>query len=358
MMLYKLLSAANQSIVPYVVVLENIGKIGPMIKSLGIPVYPIGMKKREFPVRSAIGLYKLIGEIQPDLIQAWTYHSNVATSLISAFYPHIPVVWNIRHTPYNLQDYGKLTYLIIRYGAWLSRQPVYTIYNSHFSIQKHRELGYFIERYRVIPNGFDTDNFKPSAPAYEKLRRDLDLPHDSLIIGMVNRYHPMKDHANFLQAASQTHKTCSEVNFVLVGRGVDRSNPELVSQIQNLNLMGKVFLLGERTDIANVTAGFDIASMTSAWGDAFPNVVGEAMSCGVPCVVTDIGDSARIVGDTGIVVPPKNSEALANAWRELITLGPMRRKQLGLEARNRIEEYYALPSIVRKYESLYQEILG
>lgn len=357
MMLYKLLCMTNKELFDSaVIVLEEKGLLGEKIESLGLPVYSIGMRRDGSLASSAIRLHKLIRKIQPDVIQAWTYHSNVIASLLSVVTPNAPVVWNIRHTPYDLKNYGKLTYLVIRYGAWLSRQPVRTIYNSHLSLEKHRGLGYYSQRSIVIPNGFDTDVFKPSIAAYKNLRSSINAPRDAFVVGMVNRYHPMKDHASFLQAASRLHQKYPNVNFVLVGRGMDRSNTELVRQIQMLNLSDKVFLFGERTEIQDVTAGFDVASMTSAWGDAFPNVVGEAMACEVPCVVTDIGDAAQMVADTGIVVPPRDPDALFRAWEAFIKMDVNKRHELGRLARERINSNYSLPKIVRSYEAVYREV--
>lgn len=357
MMLYKLLAGGNrEQFEPMVVEFMNNGKLCSAIKELGIPVFSLGMLSGTPNLGSLLHIIKLIRSIRPDLVQAWTYHSNVMASILSISGLRMPVVWNIRHTPYDLKDYGKLTYLVIRYGAWLSRQPVCTIYNSQLSLEKHQGLGYYSQRSIVIPNGFDTDVFKPSIAAYKKLRGSINAPQDAFVIGMVNRYHPMKDHANFLQAASRLHQKYPNVNFVLVGRGMDRSNVELIRQIQTLNLADKVFLFGEKTDIQDITAGFDVASMTSAWGDAFPNVVGEAMACEVPCVVTDIGDAAQMVADTGIVVPPRDSDALFRAWEAFIKMDSNKRHELGQLARQRIISNYSLPKIVHNYETVYREV--
>jgi glycosyltransferase involved in cell wall biosynthesis len=194
--------------------------------------------------------------------------------------------------------------------------------------------------------------------AYKKFRSTFNLPQDAFIIGMVNRFHPMKDHVNFLEAASRGRQDFPNAKFVLVGRGIDGTNSVLMQQIQDLNLVDHVFLLGERTDIADITAAFDVASMTSAWGDAFPNVVGEAMACEVPCVVTDIGDAAQMVADTGIVVPPRNPDALFHAWEALIKMESNKRRELGRLARERIISNYSLPAIVHRYEAVYREVMS
>jgi glycosyltransferase involved in cell wall biosynthesis len=167
----------------------------------------------------------------------------------------------------------------------------------------------------------------------------------------------MKDHFGFLQAASLVSALHPESRFLLVGKGMAESEPALTNLIGQLNLAGRVLLLGERTDTPQLTAGLDIACSSSAWGEGFSNAIGEAMACGVPSVVTDVGDSAYLVGDTGRIVPPRNADALAHAIGQLIETGPAKRKELGMAARRRIESEFSLPRIARRYENLYKECL-
>jgi glycosyltransferase involved in cell wall biosynthesis len=168
----------------------------------------------------------------------------------------------------------------------------------------------------------------------------------------------MKDHTNFLHAAALLLKSYPDVHFVLVGREVHTENKVLKNLIQDLGISQHIHLLGERRDMNRLTAALDIACSASAYGEGFPNVIGEAMSCGVPCAVTDVGDSGWIVGNTGRVVPPRSPEALAHAWKELIVLGSEGREILGKAARARIIECFSLDSVVHQYESLYESALA
>ncbi len=167
----------------------------------------------------------------------------------------------------------------------------------------------------------------------------------------------MKDHANFLQAAALLVKNNRDIHFLLAGTEINQENQTLYQLIKELGLVNNVHLLGECSDMPRLTAALDIASSASAYGEAFPLILGEAMSCGVPCVVTDVGDSGWIVGNTGKVVPPRNPEALANAWQELIALGIEGRETFGRAARERIIECFALDSVVTQYEQLYKKVL-
>jgi len=176
------------------------------------------------------------------------------------------------------------------------------------------------------------------------------------LIGLISRYHPSKGHQNFLRAAVQLVEDCPEVHFVLAGRGVDQHNKNLTKSIHELCLESRVHLLGERTDTPRVTAALDLA-VSSSFSEGFPNSIGEAMACGVPCVATDVGDSARIVEDTGAIVPPGDHRALAAAWKHLLEIGPEGRQELGAAARNRIKERFNLPAMVTQYEELYRQLI-
>jgi glycosyltransferase involved in cell wall biosynthesis len=188
------------------------------------------------------------------------------------------------------------------------------------------------------------------------LRAELELSPTTIIIGKIARYHAMKDHANFLQAAAYLLQFYPGVHFLLAGEKVERTNVTLMRLIKELNLDARMHLLGNRNDIHRIIPGLDIVTSASSYGEGFPNVIGEAMASGVPCVATDVGDSALIIGKLGQVVPPRQPESLAEAWRSLIDMGQTRRTAMGLMARRHIKEHYSLPVIVGRYEQLYKDI--
>jgi glycosyltransferase involved in cell wall biosynthesis len=357
MMLYKLLSKLDRNrFAPVVVSLMDRGTFGDRIEALGIPIYTIGMKQGGIPTPAAIS--RLIGtvrQLKPDLIQGWMYHGNLAAQLARVFLsPKIPVLWSIHYSLDSLASDKKMTQAIIRFSSIISPYTDQIVFVSKNSKLQHEALGYCSENSCIIPNGFDTSLFKPSIEARRTIRAELGLPEESFLIGLIARYHPMKNHANFLRAAALLLKEFPNVHFILVGSEVDRENQVLHKLIQDLGLFNRIHLLEERRDMPRLAAALDIASLSSAYGEAFPMVIGEAMSCGVPCAVTDVGDSAWIVGNTGRIVPPRDSEALANAWKELIELGAEGREALGKAARARIIEHFSLDSVVAKYETLYE----
>ena len=357
MLLKLLFSTDRERFLPFVVSLTDKGTIGLRIEALGVPVYALGMRRGVPSPRILLDLARVVRQEQPQIVQGWMYHGNIVAQLASLFTERsTPILWNIRGTHTNLREKSFLTAFIIWLGARLSSLPTAIINNSYVSALSHEQkLGYRTGKWKVIPNGFDTNIFIPSNDAKIKLRSELGISPETIIIGLIGRYHPIKDHAGFLKAASFLLQKHPEVHFVLIGEKIDEDNSELKSFLREIHLRKAVHLLGVREDISYLTAAFDIAT-SSSLAEGFPNVVGEAMSCEVPCVVTDVGDSARIVGDTGRVVPLGNPEKLADAWTELIIMDAEDRKKLGKLARQRIIDNFSLLSVVSQYQNLYVDV--
>lgn len=359
MMLYKLLAGMDRRrFDPSVICLGGSGTPGARIRALGVPVYDAGMSPTRPSLTSLWRVCRWTRDLRPDLIQGWMYHGNAAASLTQfQSLRNVPVLWSIRQTVYRLEDEKVRTAALIRLSAVFSRLALRIIYASRMSATQHEILGFAPDRSTIIPNGFDSEQYKPLPHARLALRRQLHIGEDAILIGLINRYHPMKDHATFLEAAGLIVHSQPPVHFVLAGEGVDSENAVLVELVERFRLHGRVHLLGERDDIPELMAGLDIATNSSAFAEGFSNVVGEAMACGVPCVVTDIGDSATIVGETGLVVPPRDAAALSSSWSRLIHIGAEARSTMGAAARQRVLENFSLGQVVRQYEALYDEAL-
>jgi glycosyltransferase involved in cell wall biosynthesis len=357
MMLLKLLSASSSDGQSMVVSLKDEGAIGPAITRLGVPVECLRLHHSAPNPAKLFSLRALMKRFRPQVIQGWMPHGNLAASL-AQFVSRIgaPVVWNIRMSLDAIDGEKLTTSGLIRLGGILSRLPSAIVYNSRSGARQHEMRGYRNARSAVISNGFDCDMFRPDEQARCAIRSQFGLERTAILIGLVARHHPMKDPVGFLQAASLVSAQHPESRFLLVGKGLTESEPTLQKIIEQLDLKGQVLLLGERTDMPQLTTGLDIAC-SSSWGEGFSNAIGEAMACAVPCVVTDVGDSGFLVGDTGMTVPPRNPEALAHAIEKLIAAGSARRKELGLAARKRIESEFSLSKMTRRYEDLYNECL-
>jgi glycosyltransferase involved in cell wall biosynthesis len=205
-----------------------------------------------------------------------------------------------------------------------------------------------------VPNGFDTLRLHPDPAAGARLRATLGIPETAFIIGHVARLDPMKDHATFLAAASLVATAQDRARFVIVGKDTESLAPD----VARYGLSQKVHLLGERDDIASLMPGFDLFCLSSAFGEGFPTVLGEALACGVPCVSTDVGDAARIVDSCGRIVPPGQAAALAAALIEMATLAPESLAALRRTSRQRIETTFSLAHIVQRYEQIYDGVGG
>jgi len=352
-MLYRILTRINRErFSPSVLCLMDRGTLGDRIEALGIPVYTLGMKAGGIPTPNVIWkLINIIRKIKPDLIQGWMYHGNIAAQLAKVFCGlETPVFWSIHYSVYSLDAENKMTQAVIKLGAPISKFAKQVLYVSKISKMQHEALGYEAENGYVIPNGIDISLFTPSLEARLSVRQELGLPSTSFLIGSICRYHPMKDHANFIKAAALLLKNYPDTHFMMAGSQVNSANKTLHQLIDELGIAHRIHLLGERSDMPRLMAALDIMASASAYGEAFPLVLGEAMSCGVPCTVTDVGDSGWIVGNTGWVVPPKNPEALAVSWQESIELGADGREALGKAARARIIESFSLDSVVADYE--------
>ncbi|HZR02069.1 MAG TPA: glycosyltransferase [Burkholderiales bacterium] len=354
-MLMKLISRLHgKSIDASVVSLSPRGPVSSEIEALGVETRHLGVAIPLGLPWATVELAKIARRERPDVIQGWMYHGNLAAALARSFAgDHCRLCFGVRQSLQDLEREKPLTRQVIRVGRWLSHRADAIVYNSQVARRQHECFGYAVSSGTVIDNGFDTNLFRPDEAAYRSVRSDLGLNVDAPLIGLIARWHPMKSHDLFLKAASilATHR--ADVHFLLVGFGVTPDNPVFSRWLDVKPLAGRVHLLGERQDVARLTAALDVASCSSSWGEAFPNILGEAMSCGVPCVASDVGDVRRIIGDTGIVFPVGDSAAMTAAWRRMLDLSVQSRRDLGGAARRRIVENFSLDRVAYDFGVLY-----
>ena len=352
MNLLRLVRSISREFDNHVVSLTTIGPLGDKIRDLGVHVQALSMKKGVPDPRGVMKLAGIIRRFQPDIIQCWMYHANLLGLAVSR---RRCLVWNIRCTDMDLAGYGMVYRWTARAGALFSSIPDAVVVNSLAGRDFHASLGYSPRKWDVIANGFDTAIYRPDASSGQYIRTRLGIPEDAPAIGLVNRYDPMKDHATFFRAASLLSQKNSAVHFILAGKGVTEGSPEISSHLGVMEKIRNIHLMGHRDDIPRVLNALDIASSSSI-SEGLPNAIGEAMATGIPCVVTDAGDSALLVGDTGFVVPKRDPEALCAAWQRLLEAGPDSRRAMGERARNRIMEHYNLQAMIKRYEDLYRNL--
>lgn len=359
-MLYKLLQEWQQDdqVDGCVISLSTPQAMTEKIQALGVPVYSLGKSSDVSKLQALWRLSRLIKELQPDLLQGWMYHGNVASLLARRALEAKPVtLWNIRQALYELHNEKLMTRLVIKLGAYLSSRVDKILYNSKESCIQHTQAGYSESNSHVIPNGFLLEEFQRNQEQRQLLRERFNIADDELLVGLVGRYHPIKGQYDFIQAAKFILAQQPKTRFLLVGRDVTTEAAGLQALVDRLGLSDRFILLEEMQSIASLYSALDVF-MLSSHGEGFPNVVGEAMCCCVPCVVTDVGDSAYLVGETGRVAPAKAPEQLAEQALALLKLDEQQRAQLGQQARNRVVDYFSMAAIAGQYKTLYQELLA
>lgn len=309
--------------------------------------------KNIFSLYKIIPLTKLLKQQAPILVQTWMYHANFIGG-IAAKISKIPVIWNIRNSSLSGENPEKLklnsvTNWIVKIGALLSNYIPNTIIScSHYAALLHQKWGYKTDKFVIIPNGINIDVFSPQPQLKSKLRKDWNIKDEETVIGFVGRLNPQKDIPNFFEAIELFIKNKPNTQFVFCGKGLTADNPLINKWLEDKNIKANCHFLGKIRDIAPIYNGFDICSSSSAYGEAFPNVIAESMSCGIPCVATDVGDAKLIIDDIGIVVPIKNPRALAAAWESLLI------KNISPDTiRQRIIDEFSITKSSESYKQLY-----
>ena len=336
-----------------VISLRSLATVGPMLVENGIRVDALGMRSARDMPRVLLRLIREMRARRPDIVQTWMYHSDLLGGLAARIARTGCVVWGVRIADISLKmGISRSTALVRRACARLSRRlPDRIVYVAHSARRVHEALGYAPDKGVVIANGYQ---LPPDLPR-DRLRAELGLPADSLIVGSAGRFSLQKDPQSFIAAAALLAPRNPRLRFVMIGRGYTQDNAELTGWIKAAGLADRFHLLGETHRLDALLAGMNIFCLHSI-GEGFPNVVAEAMSVATPCVVTDVGDAAFIVGETGTAVPASDAETLAAAIGDMAALAPERRRALGDAARARIASEFSMDAIAGRYAELYDSL--
>ncbi len=356
-MLFKVLERLDRGrFAPNVISLTTSGEIGPRIAALGIPVEAMGITPG---LPNPIHLYRLIEKIRrerPDAVSTWMYHADLLGGLAARLAGVSAVGWGIRNGNLDRDKTKRMTRVVARLCAVLSHSvPRRILACSEAARSTHVSLGYVAEKMLVVPNGFDLFRFKPDRETRSRVRVELDIADTALIVGLIGRFDSQKNHAGFFEAAGLLHRHRPQVHFLLAGQGIDQNNETLMSSIIRAGVLANTHLLGLRDDMPRLMTALDVL-VSSSHSEAFPNVLGEAMACAIPCVVTDVGDSAYIVGDTGYAVSAGNMTGLAEAMEALLALPAAEREALGERARARVAAHFEISAVVRQYEDFFESL--
>lgn len=332
------------------------GKYGPLLKAIGIQVHCLNMPQSRVSLSGLWQLFKLLRSYKPDVVQTWMYHADLIGGVIARLAGVKNIVWGVHHTTLVKGESKRSTILIAKINALISSFiPRKIIYCAEKSRQVQESIGFNPKIGHVVPNGYNIDDFKPDLNARMAFRQEVGLADEKFLIGHVGRYHPFKDYPTLVNAVSLLTKNNNALKVVMVGSDLTTDNTQLKQLIKDNTCSEHITLLGKRNDITAVMNGFDLFVLSSV-SEAFPNVLNEAMACGTPCITTDVGDAAVIVGDTGWVVPPKDSQALANAM-----LDAMEEQQNNPQAwqarkqacRERIVNNFSIDKMVAEYSRVW-----
>lgn len=342
----------------YVVSMLDEGKYGARLRAANIQVDCLNMRQGRISISGLIHLWRLLRWYKPDLVQTWMYHADLIGGLLARLAGIDAVCWGVRNGAFGSERLKRSTVLVGHMCAKLSRYvPRKIVSCSRDAELAHKRLGYAANKFVIVANGYELQRYRPDDETRKSLRMTLGVGINSPLVGMVARYDPQKDHDNLLKALTRLAESECAFECLLVGTGMDNTNVRLKDAIDAAKLDKRIRLLGRRDDIPAIMNALDIHILSSS-NEAFPNVLAEAMACGTPCVTTDVGDAALIVGDTGWVAPPRNPEELAKRIAE--ALEAMRDGDSWASrrwrARDRIAENFEVRKMVRGFQDVWENV--
>lgn len=341
-----------------VVSLSTIGFYGPGLEAAGLTVHALNMPRSRVIPGALIELFKIIRQYDPRVIQTWMYHANFLGGILGRLAGKNCIVWGIHNSEMDPEGTSFSMRFCDRACALMSGfVPRSMVHNSVSGAELHIAKGYSRKKMKVIASGFNVNLFKPNSDVRNLKRKELGIADDQLVFGMVARFDPLKDHGNMMSAiGSLSQDVRNRSKFVFIGSGLDENNTRIQKMIIDSGLSDEVVLLGQRRDVPDLLNALDVHVLSSS-GESFPNVVNEAMATGIPCIVTDVGDSSMIVGETGWVVPPRNSVALSKALENTVNLvGTEEWSTRKLRCRQRVLDNFTIDKMIANYHAIWATV--
>jgi glycosyltransferase involved in cell wall biosynthesis len=303
------------------------------------------------------GLVANIQRAKPDIVQSWMYHANLAGTVVRGLgYFKPPLIWSIRQSLDNRSLDPFSTRAVIWLGGRLSASPGAVVYNSVNAARTHEAIGYAASRRRIIHNGIDCDRFRPQPEIRYSLRAQLGLDPDTLLIGRIGRYSPMKGFDTLLRAFRKLLDVLPSARLLLVGTGIGPGNRELISLCSRYGCLDYIHMMGPRLDIEKVYPALDIVVSPSIGNEGFPNVVAEALASGALVVSTAVGDGSPLDRGVHRIVPARDDEALSKAIFSLTTLPLEERRRLSESGRQFVENNFSMEAFAEQHIRLYEEL--
>lgn len=358
MMLKRLIEshAGNPGYQHSVISLTDLGSVGRQLAEQGVSIRAMGMRSPLDIFRVLPRLRRALRESKPDVVQTWMYHSDLLGGLAARWAGIKNVIWCIHSTDANPGG-SRMTPFVMRACALLSSWvPRRILCVAEASKRVHVAAGYDASRMLVVPNGLDLSRLVATEDQRLDLRAGCGFTADHFVIGTVGRFNPAKDYENFVRAAGIVAAQCENVRYLMVGSKLDRENAVLARWIAETGYADRFVLLGERSDAAVCLAAMDAFCLSSR-SEALPTVVAEAMALGVPCVATDVGDTANLVGDAGVIVRPEDPVRLAEALVRMASTPGQERATLGKKSKERVRSEYTIERARARFESIYCSVV-
>lgn len=354
--LYRLLKADADPSRFHVISLLDDGVYGSKFRQLGVRVTTLGMRSPLESPKALASLIQILRETRPQVVQTWMYHADLLGGIASKLVG-VPVCWGVRQSDLTSKFAKRSTRATARLCAWLSASiPQAIVVCAVLAEVKHREFGY-ADKFTLIPNGVDTDQLRPDSANGKLIRNELGLQPDAKVIGHISRADSIKDHRTLFRMFARVADKDADAILVLAGPGLTFSERYLTDIGIPTDLRGRILALGPRNDVSKILNAMDVFILSSA-AEGFPNVVVEAMACGVPCVVTDVGDAAMIVGDTGWVRPVGDADGLADDILAALTEASALHRERAKRARERIVAHYSVERMASAYDQLWHRVRG
>ena len=321
------------------------GAVRQRLENDGVAVHDLGMQRGRPSLAGLLRLRSLIRRTKPRIVQSWMYHADLVAAFalqISGRKNTTPLIWGIRCSDMKLADYGRGLRWTLGLCARYSHVPDMVVANSEAGLKAHVDLGYRPRHSRVIDNGIDTARFCPDAASRAEVRAELAIDSGVKLVAHVARVDPMKDHETLLTAMREL----PDVELLLIGLGTE-----------SLAARPGWHGLGRRADVPRLLCTCDLIVASSAYGEGFSNALAEGMASGLPAIATDVGDAARIVGQTGRIVPPRDPRALAKAIHEMAFEAPDAHAARCIEARSSIEKRFSVVANLEAFEQVYASLV-
>lgn len=336
-----------------VISLTTEGTLGEALRSRGVNVLFLGLSGVLSVPLVVYKLRKHISNIRPDIIQSWMYHADFFSSL-AMFGLNKKLIWSVRCS--NIPAGSYFTLALMKICSLLSYvSPARVCYVAEASKVFHQSQGYSPKKSITIANGYDFSSLVYSEKKRNSFRESLSLDKHVTVFGLVGRFHKDKGQDILLEAFSKLKADISNYKILLVGRECNNDNHQLVNLINSYGLDENVILLGEQNDISGLLSAMDIYVMGSRT-EGFPNALAEAMSIGLPCIATNVGDAA-LLADKYAILSEANSNSLADAILAVVKMPVEQRKMLGIHAADHVRKSFSIVEIKKLYDQLYHSLL-